>query len=107
MSLDITKRSDEHGDHIVLRGRFDAHETDAVSAVLDECTSTGRCNLRLDLSDVNFVDSTALAAMTATMKRCREARGDLVIVDPSEPVRIILELTGLDKAFVIEESVAS
>lgn len=86
---------------IALAGRFDAHESDEVKAELLEHLANGRTHLGLDLAEVIFVDSSALAVMTSVMKRCREAGGDLEIIDPSNPVRVILELTSLDQAFVI------
>lgn len=86
---------------IALAGRFDAHEADSFKAQLMEKIDGGQPNLGVDLSDVNFLDSTALAALTSGMKRCREVGGDLVLIAPSNPVQVILELTRLDRAFTI------
>ena len=55
----------------------------------------------LDLTDVNFVDSSALAVMVRGMKHCREQKGELVLCGMRQPVRIIFELTRMDRAFRI------
>jgi len=55
----------------------------------------------MDLSEVNFVDSSALAVMVRTMKHCRERNGDLLLCGLRQPVRIIFELTRMDRAFRI------
>ena len=60
---------------------------------------------------VNFVDSAGLAALVKGMKRSRELGGNLVIFGLQQPVRIIFELTRLDKAIDIfdneDDAVAS
>ena len=89
---------------LVLVGRFDAHEVGDFNTIIDDHLGRGICHFRVDLADVNFVDSTGLAALVRAMKRSRERGGDVVLVHPSDPVRVILELTCLDVAFVIVDS---
>lgn len=86
---------------LALHGRFDAHETDAFRQRIDAEMDSGVHHLRINLAAVEFVDSTALAELVRGMKRCRELGGDLVLVQPSDPVRVILELTKLVAAFEI------
>lgn len=88
---------------ISLTGRFDAFEVDAFGqAVLDliEASTTEIC---VDLSGVQFIDSSGLAELVRAMKRCRSVGGDLTLQAPSDAVRVILELTRLDSAFDIED----
>jgi len=100
--MDVIERPAETGWTVFsLTGRFDAHESDAVQGQLHESIERGDVNIDVDLSEVNFIDSSALAVLTSAMKRCREAAGDLRIVSPSAPVRVIFELTRLDRAFTI------
>jgi len=89
---------------IALVGRFDAFETEGYDAVVDPLITEAVPRLTVDLSNVEFVDSSGLAALVRSMKRCREAGGDLTLHDPSEPVTVILELTRLDAAFDITRS---
>ena len=101
--MQISKSSVEEttGVTFQLEGRFDAHEADGFRAQIIDHIDEGGCLIRVDLSQVNFLDSAALAVLTSGMKRCREAGGDLQLLRPSDPVRVILELTRLDLAFVI------
>lgn len=85
-----------------LTGRFDAHEVDAFRSELDAIVSAGTHHLTVDLADVNFIDSSALAELVRGMKHARERGGDLTLRSPSDPVRVIFELTGLHRAFEIE-----
>lgn len=84
-----------------IEGRFDAHEIEQFRTAVDTNVGNGRSHIRADLSSVEFVDSSALAELVRAMKLCRENGGDLVLASPSDPVRVILELTKLDAAFVI------
>jgi|GEM_PF-1923093 len=85
----------------IISGRFDAFESPNVAAKLNEIMKTGRYNFTVDLSQTIFIDSTALAELVKAMRRSRQFGGDLTLRSPSEPVSVILELTALDKAFVI------
>jgi anti-sigma B factor antagonist len=86
-----------------LEGRFDAHEVPGVKEALTRAIDiTG--NVVVDLKQVNFIDSAALATLVQGMKHCRQAQGDLYICNLQQPVRIIFELTRLDKAFKLYDS---
>lgn len=84
-----------------LDGRFDAHVVPSVNQWIDKTTAAGPAQVIVDLSNVNFIDSMALATLVRGMKRCRQQQGDLYLCGLQQPVRIIFELTRLDKAFTL------
>jgi anti-sigma B factor antagonist len=55
----------------------------------------------IDLSKVDYADSTALGLIVALRNRLRERGGDVRLVSPSERVRKLLGYAGLDQAFTI------
>ena len=55
----------------VLSGRFDAHEAEGFRAAVDPALGAETPVVDIDLSDVEFLDSTALAELVRLMKRCR------------------------------------
>jgi anti-sigma B factor antagonist len=89
---------------VALVGRFDAHEVAAFRSRVDPMVAARGTVVVVDFSDVVFVDSAALAELVRAMKHARSCNGDVVISSPSAPVRIILELTGLDRAFTVEDA---
>ena len=95
-----------HAVELRLAGRFDAHEVDTFRTILDQilegATSGPATRVSVSLAEVEFIDSTALAELVRGMKKCRERDGDLILISPSDSVRVILELTKLDLAFTIE-----
>ena len=51
----------------------------------------------IDLSQVTFIDSTALGVIIGGVKRLHERDGRLALVASSRPVVRILDITGLDR----------
>jgi anti-sigma B factor antagonist len=94
-----------------LNGRFDAYEAPQVVGWLEKNVSPTLNHVVVHLGQVNFVDSSALASLVKGMKRCREQGGDLRVCTLSQPVRVIFELTRLDRAIQIhpteEEALAA
>jgi anti-sigma B factor antagonist len=97
----LSTRSTGNIQILELNGRFDAHVVPPVAEWLEHISANDPAQVIIDLSRVNFVDSTALATLVKGMKRCRQQNGDLRLCCLQQPVRIIFELTRLDKAFEI------
>ncbi len=56
----------------------------------------------LDLSDVTFIDSTAIGVLAGTVARLDEAGGgSLAVVSTHEKVLQIFEITGLDSVITV------
>lgn len=81
-----------------LDDRFDAHEVGTFRSAVDPVVGPG-ATVRLDLARVRFIDSTALAELLRVRKALQDTGGRLVLHPLSDPVRVILELTGLDGVF--------
>jgi len=81
-----------------LRGRLDAHQVPRLKERVEPVT---RATL-LDLTHVNFIDSTALAALINLFKKAREAGVHFSLRGIQDPVRVILEITGLYAILPIE-----
>jgi anti-sigma B factor antagonist len=88
-----------------LAGRFDAHEVPGFASAVQALLEESGCKVRVDLSSVVFVDSSALAELLRAQRAAAVTGGDLVLVNPSDPVRVILELTALDQVFTTESAV--
>ena len=85
---------------LVLNGRFDAQYSGEVRKTIRNTVQFYK-RLVVDLEEVTFMDSSALATLVQGMKQCRQAGGDLRVCSLQQPVRTIFELTRLDKAFAL------
>ncbi len=84
-----------------LSGRFDAYEAPVVEQFFQRINTDPLPYLVVDLSRVNFIDSTGLATLTIGMKRCRQQQGDLTLCGMQQPVSVIFRLTRLDTVFTM------
>ena len=78
-------------------GEIDAHTAPGLAAAIDAAGDT----VRLNLAAVGFVDSSGLRVLIDAHRR-REGGGSLTLVAPSEAVRRLLEISGVDDYLTIE-----
>lgn len=87
-----------------LAGRFDAHEAPTFRAAVQPLITVEHPVISVDLSQVAFLDSTALAELVRLQKHARASGGEVVLVDPADAVRVILEITALAELFTIRSA---
>jgi len=61
--------------------------------------------LIVDLSNVEYMDSSGLGALVALLKRVRESGGQMPLAGAKPRVRRLFEITGLDQIFSLHEDV--
>ncbi len=88
----------------VLGNRLDAHGAGDLKEKMSGFISSGNNLITLDISEVDFVDSSGLGAMVSVLKLMGED-GDLVICGVTEPVMRLFKLTRMNKVFRIFEQV--
>ena len=99
--MELRTRSSDNVQILELEGRFDTYTSPPIKAWLESALNAEPPQIVINLAGVNFVDSTAMATLVQGMKRCREVNGDLRLCELQQPVRMIFELTRLDRAFEI------
>lgn len=82
-------------------GRVDSSNATELGSAMDRVVDDGRNNLVLDLSGVEYMSSAGLREMVRVLKRVKRGGGDLRIANPSDRVKEVLELAGLDTIFEI------
>lgn len=78
-------------------GRLNMVSAPRFKSCVDEEVGAGNARLVVDLSGVEFIDSSGLGAIVGGLKAARQAGGDLRIAAAGEQVRAVLELTNLDR----------
>ncbi len=90
---------------IALSGRLDALRALPLRSELDDlvvAAAGGAQGVVVDLSDVVFVDSAALAALVRLRRQCVDAHLDLKFVKPRHTDALrIFRLTQFDEVFVM------
>lgn len=109
MAEDLLLQSTEAGAWTVIqvKGEVDLYSAPRLKELIGDLAAGGRIRIAVDLQGVEFMDSTGLGVLISGLKRCREAGGSLSLVAPTEPVRRVLSITGLDKVFPIHETTSA
>jgi anti-sigma B factor antagonist len=86
----------------ILSDRLDAQGADDFREAMSGLVSSGNRSIILDISRVNFVDSSGLGAMVSVFKLIGED-GEIVICGPSEAAMRMFKLTRMNRVFRIFE----
>ncbi|MBB2908783.1 anti-sigma B factor antagonist [Streptosporangium becharense] len=87
-------------------GEIDLYTAPRLQAEFARLLDEGRTTLVvLDMSAVEFCDSTGMNVLLSALKRLRERGGTLEVAGPRPAVRKILQVTGLDSVFVVHDAV--
>ncbi len=92
---------DDNRGLIVLKGEVDIYTAPRFKEDLLALIDEGMTDILVDLTGVEFIDSTALGVLIGGVKRLHPLDGHLVLVAHSRPVLKILAITGLDQVFSI------
>ena len=82
-------------------GILDGSESQDFRQEISEIADSGAKIILVDFQNVTFMDSSGLGALVLAFKTLRDADIKLVICSINEQVRILFELTGMDKVFEI------
>jgi anti-sigma B factor antagonist len=86
------------GDGIRASGEIDAHTAPGLSSAIDAAAPS----VRLDLSGVEFVDSSGLRVLIDAHQRLADQGGGLTIVQPSPAVTRLFEISGVTDYLTVE-----
>jgi len=72
---------------------------------LDRALSDDKGHVIIDFSRINFIDSTGIGELVGYLGRFRSFQRELVLVNPSDRIRKLLQVARLDKLFLTYDSV--
>jgi anti-sigma B factor antagonist len=102
MNLKINTQSlDERTSVISLEGEVDVYTAPQLKQQIIDMLDNNITNIIVDITNVEYLDSTALGVLIGGLKRLRERDGVLDLICPNPRIRRIFEITGLDKIFDI------
>jgi anti-sigma B factor antagonist len=96
-----TRSLDPNVPLIELEGEVDVYTAPQLKQQMITLLEEGHVEMVVDLSKVEYLDSTALGVLIGGLKRVRERDGNLPLIVPSPRIRRVFEITGLDKIFDI------
>jgi anti-sigma B factor antagonist len=100
LHIDLTTAKDGKTLVFVLRGSFDIATAPSVRAALTDA-SDGKHDVVVDLTQLDFLDSTGLGALIGAHRRATENAGTLRLVVKDGPILRLLNITGLIRALSV------
>jgi anti-sigma B factor antagonist len=105
MELSLSTRTVAGYRVLEVSGEIDVYTAPQLRERLIAMVEDGARHVIVDLSRVEFLDSTGLGVLVGALKRLRGVNGDLALVCAQERLLKIFRITGLDRVFTILGSV--
>ena len=100
MNLKVSPRTAPNGVQALdLEGEVDVYTAPALRQAIMDQVEGGTKHLLIDLTRVEYLDSTGLGILIGGVKRLKEQGGSLRLVGPSARITRIFDITGLNKIF--------
>ena len=98
-----TESNDGQNVTFSVKGEIDIYSAPDFKESLYQSINNVQQNIILDCRDLSYIDSMGLGILVGALKRVREKDHNITIRNPRNTVRKLFRITGLDKAFIIEE----
>jgi len=90
---------------VAVDGEIDVYTAPKLREKISELVAGGTYHLIIDMTAVEFLDSTGLGVLVGGLKKVRAHDGSLVLVCNQERLLKIFRITGLAKVFPIHDTV--
>ncbi len=107
MDLTLETREADGKTVVAVGGEIDVYTAPKLRDKITELVGDGVYELVIDLSAVEFLDSTGLGVLVGGLKKVRAHDGTLTLVCNQDRLLKIFRITGLAKVFVIHADAAS
>jgi anti-anti-sigma factor len=101
----VTVNSDADRTTVSLRGELDLSGVDRAREAVEQAEATDATLLVLDLSQLDFIDSTGLEVMLRAARRAHDSGRRLIVARPSRYIRRLLEMTAIDQSLDVVDDV--
>jgi len=91
---------------VSVSGELDIATAGRLAEELERTAERNARRVIVDLVGLTFIDSVALGVLTEEARRLRVAGGTCIVVSQDPRILRVFEITGLDRIFCIERSLA-
>jgi len=84
-----------------LEGLLDAHNFETLEALFEKHFEGGVYHFVVDISRLTYVSSAGAGVFIGAVGTCQDNEGNIVLVQPSQEVKEILELLGVYQIFPV------
>ena len=102
--MEIAIRTSRKWNILDIKGNIRGKESDQIKEICNECINESKLYLVANFENVNFIDSTGLGSLIHWHQNVKSAGGDLLLMNLTENIYDLFEMTSVDKLFEILDS---
>jgi anti-sigma B factor antagonist len=87
-----------------LRGYIDAHTVLEFERAIQASIESGTRKIVLDIGGLSYISSAGIGAMMGMARKLTQAKGDMVLLNPTQKVYAILDGLGFTRIFKISDN---
>lgn len=89
---------------IKLNGAFVVRNMLNIRSILDEQSAIAGAKVAIDLSETNYIDSSAITLLVNSNKKIKQAQGELIIIGANKDIKGIFSIVNLEATINILET---
>ena len=86
---------------IILSGQIDSYTSEEIIKITDEHINKGNLKVVIDLTDIDYLDSSGLSALISAKIRLSKRNGNLRLAGLNEKTKRVFDLANLNQIFDI------
>lgn len=98
--MDINVREFKRANVVRVTGRVDASVAAQFEEVLRKQVESGHAHLILEMDSTDYISSAGVRALISAQKALKGRGGAVLLAQPSERVKEVLKMAGLDVLFL-------
>jgi anti-sigma B factor antagonist len=102
--MEIAKKQIDGFDCYSITGELDIYNAPKAKKLIESEIANGLTTIILDMSKVEYIDSTGIGVIIGIMKKLKNISGRLILLDLPEPIFLLFEKTNLLLFFQIAKS---
>lgn len=88
---------------VTISGEADIYTSSELKERLYDIIEKNQADLKIDCSQLNYIDSTGLGIFAGAFKKAKEIDKKIYLTGLKNNIKKLFVITGLDKLFIIEE----
>ncbi len=87
---------------VSISGEVDIYTSQGLKDKLFGIIENNKADIKLDLSELNYIDSTGLGIFVGALKIAKQYDKKILITGLKDNIKKLFVITGLDKVFILE-----
>jgi anti-sigma B factor antagonist len=97
--ITVTRRTEERAEVVTVSGEIDIATYGQLRSMLLTAVDAGPGTVIVDMTGVEWIDSTGLGTLVGALKRAREKHGTVMVAGAPGRIAKHFQVTGLSKVF--------